>query len=129
MSITDEAVEAAARAWLASAYNVDIADTARNEKTLIWRSSIREARAALTAAIPFLTETKIMTGLQDTSSATAADVRMLWEAIDSLRARVAELEDDAETDFGPLIRRSRRERAGILKHITRSGTVNGDDDA
>jgi len=53
-TITDEAVEAAAHGWLASAYNPNIADNARNEKTLIWRSSISQARAALTAALPFL---------------------------------------------------------------------------
>lgn len=49
--VSEEMVEAAAHGWLSSAYNATIADNALGEKTLIWRNTIRDARAALTAAL------------------------------------------------------------------------------
>jgi len=49
--VSEEMVEAAAHGWLSSAYNATIADNARGEKTLVWRNTIRDARAALTAAL------------------------------------------------------------------------------
>lgn len=41
-------------------------------------------------------EGKIVATVSAPTAATAADVRMLWEEIDSLRARVDELEDELD---------------------------------